>query len=65
MFAVMNQNGCHVKLREYLIYNDKVYHGTPEEKNEINFKMVDMKGKNRISEDDFGLFWANMVNMFK
>ena len=47
MFHIM-RNECekihesYVTLDQYLVYNDKVYHGTEQEKIENNFKMVDL-----------------------
>jgi hypothetical protein len=71
MFAVMKTEGTegkkvdYVTLDQYLIYNDKVYHGTGEEKNEINFKMLDLKGTKQVSYEEFHEFWFNMITMFK
>ena len=70
MFEVMRteNNKVHpdyVTLDQYLIYNDKVYHGTELEKIEMNFKMVDMSGDGKVTINKFLDFWSNMIGMYK
>ena len=47
MFHIMRyecskKHDNYVTLDQYLVYNDKVYYGTEREKQEYNFKMVDI-----------------------
>ena len=43
--VVKQQNRTTISLADYLIYNDVIYYGKPEEKFINSFKMMDMDGK--------------------
>jgi EF hand len=65
MFAAIDddQDGL-ISLEEYLVYNDKIAHGTTQEKNFITFKMIDITNSGRVSFDDFKLFWSYFIQLY-
>jgi Ca2+-binding EF-hand superfamily protein len=52
------RNDNYITLDQYLVYNDKVYHGTELEKVEGNFKMVDLNINGQVDLEEFHEFWA-------
>ena len=44
-YVVKKENRDKIGLIEYLIYNDVIYYGEPEEKHINSFKMMDLEGK--------------------
>jgi hypothetical protein len=46
-----------ISVIDYAIYMDIIYHGTDDEKNEVSFMMLDVRGEGMIILDSFERFW--------
>jgi len=46
---------------DYGIYMDIIYHGTEDEKNEVSFMMLDIRGEGMIILDSFEKFWVQFL----
>jgi hypothetical protein len=66
MFAVIKKTPKEtmITLCDYLIYNDKVYHGTDQEKNLISFRMLDMSNSGQVNYNTYEEFWSNFLLMY-
>ena len=54
----------YIVLEDYVIYMDKIYHGEPDEKDEIAFMMMDVKGQGQIYLEDYRAFWIKFLEMY-
>ena len=43
---------------------DIIYHGTEDEKNEVSFMMMDIRGEGMIILDSFEKFWVQFLQMY-
>lgn len=43
---------------------DIINHGTDEEKSEVSFMMLDIRGQGMIILDSFQLFWEDFLQMY-
>ena len=51
-------------MEDYLVYQDIVYNGTQEEKDEISFKILDIVGAGRITYESYEEFWLSFLKMY-
>ena len=63
IFFSMNM-GQKITLEDWLVYNDIVYHGTQEEKNKLNFRMLDLNGCGSISFEVYEAFWVSFLQFY-
>lgn len=49
---------------DYAIYMDIINHGTEEEKNEVSFMMLDVRGEGMVIIDSFEKFWVQFLQMY-
>ena len=65
MFYTMAEKDSNViLLKGFLDYNEILMHGTEEEKQGQNFKMMDLENANRISLPTFKKFVVKTLDMF-
>jgi hypothetical protein len=55
------KKGENLKLEEWIVYYDIVYNGTQVEKNEVNFRMLDLEGTGEIRLESFEKFWKSFL----
>ena len=46
---------------DYAIYMDIIYHGTEDEKSEVSFMLLDVRGEGMIILDSFEYFWVHFL----
>jgi len=49
---------------DYAIYLDIIYYGTEDEKNEVSFMLLDLRGEGMIILESFELFWEKFLQMY-
>ena len=66
MFYVVksDNNDDLISLKDYLVYYDKLYHGTQEEKWRNTYKMIDIEGRGEAKLPEFIQFWKKFVKMY-
>ena len=65
LFYVVKHPDHHtITLADYLIYNDVIYYGKPEEKFINSFKMMDLEGNGKITRPAFIDFWKQFIKMY-
>lgn len=52
-----------MRLVDYIIYTDMIYHGTEEEKDLILFSMLDEQGDGKITLKELQNFWKKFMHM--
>ena len=63
-YVVKKENRETIGLLEYLVYNDVIYYGSPEEKFINSFKMMDLEGQGQITLNSFIEFWKQFFKMY-
>lgn len=58
------QNDKLISLEDYLVYQDKVMHGTTTEKNDISFRMLDMSNSGQVTYETYEKFWSSFLYMY-
>jgi hypothetical protein len=43
---------------------DIIYHGTEDEKNEVSFMLLDVRGEGMIILESFEIFWVQFLQMY-
>ena len=57
MFEVMDKDNLgYIDLGQYLDFNDVMMNGTEDERKRQNFRMLDIKGKGKITFENFEEF---------
>ena len=63
-YVVKKENRMTIGLLDYLVYNDVIYYGQPEEKFINSFKMMDLEGQGQITLISFIEFWKQFFKMY-
>ena len=65
LFDVTKQkNSKSVTAIDYLVYYDIAHYGDEAEKNQIQFKLLDIQGNNSVKESDYYDFWVQIMAMY-
>ena len=65
LFYVVKKNENQtISMADYLIYNDIIYYGEPDEKYQNSFKMMDLESRGAITLDKFLEFGHEFIKMY-